>query len=69
MRKFGIREKYNKEMAGELADTIENYIRQIARDKKSAFSTYVVLYIQKTAQSNVKCFELFKLSFFFIVVR
>ena len=41
MRKFGIREKYNKEMVGELADTIENYIRQIARDKKSAFSTHL----------------------------
>ncbi len=45
MRKFGIREKHSKEMAGELADTIENYIRQIARDKKSAFSKHVVLYI------------------------
>ena len=41
MRKFGIREKYNSEMVGELADTIENYIRQIARDKKSAFSTHL----------------------------
>ena len=46
MRKFGIREKHNKEMAGELADTIENYIRQIARDK-SPHSPRMSYYIYK----------------------